>query len=132
VFVGPPVVALAVAVWGVVRLWQAASVGAETQSAIAIGLGASLFLCLWVWYRARPGSDKAPPQGTMDAVLVAVAPGIALLTAAMLLDKLPRVFWPAAEGLQRAGSIAGLVVITGLVVIQVRRIVIELHRRRAR
>ena len=121
VLVGPAIVALAFVVWGGVRVWQSASVGADTQPDLAIVLGANLFLCLWVWYRARPGSG----------FVSAMAPVIALLMAAMLLGKLPRVFWPAAEGIHLAGSIAGNIVITGLIVVQIRRILVEIRRPRS-
>jgi hypothetical protein len=49
----------------------------------------------------------------------------------MLLGILPRVFWPAAGGIHLAGSIASKTVMAGFIVVQVRRIVIALRRRRA-
>ena len=94
-------------------------------------LGASLVLCLWGWYRARPGAGDAPQPGTIDAVWVATAPVFAVLTAAMLLGILPRLLWPAAEGIRLAGSVASKTVIGGLIVMQIWRILIEVRRRRA-
>ena len=107
---GVAIVAAALGVWGGVRAWQSASVSGNIQAALAIVIGGNLILCLWVWYRARPGSG--------DAMVV---PVIALLSAAMLVGILPRVFWPAAEGIHIAGSIASLIVTTVVLIMQIRR-----------
>jgi hypothetical protein len=50
-----------------------------------------------------------------------ILPTVVLLSASMLLGILPRVFWPAAERLHHAGSIASVVVLTVLVIAQIRR-----------
>jgi hypothetical protein len=107
---GVAIVTAALGVWGGVRAWQSASVSWNIQAALAIVIGGNLILCLWVWYRARPGSG--------DAMVI---PVIALLSAAMLVGILPRVFWPAAEGIHIAGSIASLVVPTVVLIMQIRR-----------
>jgi len=107
---GVTIIAAALGVWGGVRAWQSASVSWNIQVALAIVIGGNLFFCLWVWYRARPESG--------DAMVV---PTIALLSAAMLVGILPRVFWPAAEGIHIAGSIASLVVTTVVLIMQIRR-----------
>jgi hypothetical protein len=107
---GVAIVTAALGVWGGVRAWQSASVSWNIQAALAIVIGGNLILCLWVWYRARPGSG--------DAMLI---PTISLLSAAMLVGILPRVFWPAAEGIHIAGSIASLVVPTVVLIMQIRR-----------
>ena len=109
--VGAAMVVGALGVWGAVRAWHSTSVGVDPQPGLATVIGANLLLCLWAWYRARPGSAVA-----------SVMPVIALLMAAMLLDKVPRVFWPAAEGIHRAGSIASLFVTTVVSLTQIRRI----------
>ena len=89
----------------------------NSKAVLAIVIGGNLVLCLWVWYRARPamGAVKAMPL-------------VALLSVAVLLGILPRLFWPAAEGIQIAGSIASLIVTTGVSVVQIRRIVIQIRR----
>jgi hypothetical protein len=118
--VGPASVALALAIWGGLRVWQSAAAGADTQLWLALVLGANLFLSLWVWYRAQP-------SGSWGGLL----PSVSLLMAAMLLEELPQVLWPADESVHLAGSIAGSVVIGAVIVMQVRRIVIEIRRRRS-
>ena len=106
---GVAVVALALGVWGGVRAWQSASVAVNIQSGLAIAIGCNLALCVWVWYRARPGSGDAR-----------VMPVIALLSAAMLVGILPGLFWPAADGLHIGGSIASIIVTTAVLVMQFR------------
>jgi magnesium-transporting ATPase (P-type) len=114
------VAVVALAVWGGVRAWQSASVGVNSQAVLAILIGANLVLCLLVWYLARPAS------GAVKAM-----PFIALLMVAMLLDILPRLVWPAAEGIHRAGSSARMILTTGVIVTQIGRIVIQIRRRRS-
>ena len=117
---GVTVVALAVAVWAGVRAWQSGSVAVNKDAVLAIVLGGNLVLCLWVWYWARPRSGAVKEM-----------PVVALLTLAMLLGILPKLFWPAAEGSHFAGTIASLIVTTGVSVVQIRRIVLEIRRRRS-
>jgi hypothetical protein len=50
-----------------------------------------------------------------------VLPTVVLLSVSMLLGILPRVFWPAAERLHHAGTIGSVVVLTVLVIMQIRR-----------
>ena len=97
-------------VWAGVSAWQSASVMANIQTGLAIVIGGNLLFCVWLWYRAQPGSGDSM-----------VLPTIALLSASMLLGILPRLFWPAAERLHVAGSIASIIVPTVLVVMQIRR-----------
>jgi hypothetical protein len=108
---GLAVVAVVVGVWGGIRAWQSASIASEIQTWSAIVIGCNLALCLWLWYRARPGSG--------DAMVV---PGIALLSGSMLVGILPRLFWPAAGGIHMAGSIASIILTTGVVIMQIRQI----------
>ena len=107
---GLAAVAMALGVWGGVRAWQSASLMMEIQAGLAIVIGSNLVLCLWLWYRAPPGSGDAM-----------VMPVVALLSASMLLGILPRVFWPAAERLHIAGSIGSIIVPTVVVIRQIRR-----------
>jgi hypothetical protein len=119
---GVAVVALAVGVWVGVGAWQSGSIAVNSQTVLALLLGGNLVLCLSVWYWApRPGS------GAVKAM-----PFVALLTTALLLDKLPRLFWPSADGIHIAGWIASMILTTGLMVLQIRRTVIEIRRRRTR
>jgi len=111
--IGLALVAAAVGVWAGVRAWPSES---TVQTGLAIVMGGNLLMCLWLWYRARPGSGDAM-----------VLPGVALLSASMLLGILPRLFWPAAERLHIAASIASVIVTTGLLVTEIRR---WRHRRR--
>jgi hypothetical protein len=117
---GVAVVALAIGVWAGIRAWPSASGAVNKDTVIAIVLGGNLVLCVWVWYWARPraGAVKAMPF-------------VALLTVAMLLGILPKLFWPAADGVHIAGTVASLIVTTGVTVTQIRRIAIEIHRRRS-
>ncbi len=113
-------VALALGVWGGVRAWQSASVAVNSQAVLAIVIGGNLLLCLCVWYRARPLSGVAE-----------MMPVIVLLMVAMLVGILPKLFWPAAEGIHMAGSIARMILTMGVIVTQIRRIVIQIRRRRS-
>ena len=108
---GVAVVAAALGVWGGVRAWQSASVTVEIQAGLAIVIGCNLVLCLWVWYRARPDSGDAM-----------VMPVIALLSASMLVGILPRLFWPAAERIHIAGSLASKIGTIVVLIVQIRRL----------
>jgi hypothetical protein len=100
---------LAAGIWGGIQAHQSASISAKIEAGLAIVIGCNLLLCLWLWYRARSGSG--------DAMF---APVIALLSAAMLVGILPRVLWPANEGVHIAGSIASIIATTAVVIIQLR------------
>ena len=102
--------ALAVGIWGGIRALQSSSVSAKIETGLAIVIGSNLLLCVWLWYRARPGSG--------DAIF---APVIALLSASMLVGILPRVFWPADEGIRLVGSIASIIATTAVVIMLLRR-----------
>lgn len=108
---GLAVVAVAAGVWGGVRAQQSAAIVPGIQTWLAIVIGCNLVLCLWLWYRARPGSG--------DAMVV---PGIALLSGSMLVGILPRVFWPASSGIHMAGSIASIILTIGVLIMQLRQI----------
>jgi hypothetical protein len=108
---GLTAVAAVVGVLAGVSAWQSASVMANFQAGLAIVIGGNLLFCLWLWHRAEPGSGDAM-----------VLPTVVLLSASMLLGILPRLFWPAAEGLQIAGSIATILVTAILVIMQIRRL----------
>ena len=103
----------------------------NSQAVLAIVIGGNLVLCLWVRYRARPGSGDAMVMTSDRRAVVSSMPVVALLSAAMLIGILPRLFWPAAEGIHIAGSIASLIVTTVVSVMQIRRIVIQIRRRRS-
>jgi hypothetical protein len=98
-------------VWAGVSAWQSASDRVTIETGLAILIAGNLLFCLWLLYRAHPGSGDAM-----------VLPTVVLLSASMLLGILPRLFWPAAEALHIAGSIASIVVTTVLVIMQIRRL----------
>ena len=102
--------AFALGVWGGFRAWQSASVMVTFQAGLAFVIACNLLLCLWLWYRARPGSGDAM-----------VLPSVALLSGSMLVGILPRLLWPDARGLQLAGLIASVIVPTVVLIIQIRR-----------
>ena len=80
------------------------------QAGLAFVIACNLLLCLWLLYRARPGSGDAM-----------VLPTVALLSGSMLVGILPRLLWPEARGLQLAGLIVSIIVPTVLLIIQIRR-----------
>jgi hypothetical protein len=104
------VVVAALGFWAGVSAYQSASFMTAIQMGSAMLFGGNLLLCLWLWYRAEPGSG--------DAMVV---PTLALLSASMLLGILPRLFWPTAERLHIAGSIVSVVVPAVVVIKQIRR-----------
>jgi hypothetical protein len=103
------VVAAVLGFWAGVSAWQSPGGWTNLLAGAAILLAGNLLLFVWLWRRARPGSGDA-----MVLPLVGVSSG------GMLLGILPRLFWPAAEDIQIAGSIASVLVVTVLLVIQVR------------
>jgi hypothetical protein len=103
------VLGLATGVWGGIQASQSASISAKLWAGLALVIGGNLLLGLWLWYRARPGSGDARN-----------GPVIALLSAAMLVGILPRVFWPANEGVQVAASTASAIAVTAVVILQAR------------
>ena len=99
--------------WAGFSAWPSTSVMTTFQAVLAILFVGNLVMCLWLWARAEPGSGDAM-----------VLPTLVLLSASMLLGILPRLFWPAAERLHLAGSVASVIVPTVLVIMQI-------HRRRS-
>ena len=104
------IAAFVLGVWGGIRGWQSASVMVTFETGLAFVIACNLLLCLWLLYRARPGSGDAM-----------VLPSVALLSGSMLVGILPRLFWPDAEGLRLAGLIVSVIVPTVLLIIQIRR-----------
>lgn len=100
----------AIGLWAGVSAYGSASFMGNIQAGFAILFGSNLLFCLWLWYRAEPGSGDAM-----------VAPTLVLLSASMLLGILPRVLWPTVERLHIAGSVVSVVVPTVLVIMQIRR-----------
>jgi len=104
-------VVFALGIWGGMRAYHSDSLAMQIQTGIAIAMGCNLLLCLWIWFRARPGSG--------DAMVV---PTMALLSASMLVGILPRLFWPAAERIHIAASIVSIFGSTVVIVMQIRRL----------
>lgn len=99
-----------IGVWAGMSYGRSASITTIVETGIAIVIGGDLLFCLWLWYRAQPGSGDAMVLST-----------VTLMLAAMLLGILPRLLWPEAEWLHIAGSIASVVVTVVLLVTQIRR-----------
>jgi hypothetical protein len=95
--------------WGGFKAWHSAGVGTNILAGVAIVIGCNLLFCVWLWHRAQPGSG--------DAMFL---PGLVVLSGSMLLGVLPRLFWPAAENLQIAGSIASVLGAAVALVMQMR------------
>ena len=112
---GLSAVALALGFWAGVGVGQSTSVKTNIEAGLAIVIGSNLLFCLWLWYRAKPGSGDAM-----------VLPSLALLMASMLLGILPHLFWPDAKDVQIAGSVASIVVPIVSVIMWIR------HRRSLR
>ena len=104
------IAAFVLGVWGGFRAWQSSSVMVTFQAGLAFVIACNLLLCLWLLYRARPGSGDAM-----------VLPSVALLSGSMLVGILPRLLWPDARGLRLAGLIVSVIVPTVLLIIQIRR-----------
>jgi hypothetical protein len=83
--------------WAGVSAWQSAGVGTNYLAVAAILIGGSLLFSVWIWHRAKPGSGDEM-----------VLPTSVMMSISMLLGILPQLFWPAAESLQIAGSIASV------------------------
>ena len=106
---GFTVAAFVLGVWGGMGGWLSASVMVTFQAGLAFVVSCNLLLCLWLLYRARPGSGDAM-----------VLPSVALLSASMLVGILPRLLWPDLKGLQHAGTIVSIIVTTVLLTMQIR------------
>ena len=104
-----PVVLALLGGWAGFRAWNSASTVMALQSGAAILLGGNLLFMTWLWRRARPDSG--------DALLL---PGIILFAAAVLIGLVPRLLWPAREGLQISASVVS-VVLAIVAVVWIRR-----------
>jgi FtsH-binding integral membrane protein len=96
--------------WAGVAGWRSAVVMTQVRAGLAILYACNLIFCLWLWYRAKPGSGD-----------VMVLPGLVVVLAAMLVGVLPQLLWPAAEGLSAAASITSALVVITMLIMQVRR-----------
>lgn len=96
-----------VAVLGVCAgAWAGRSpVGMAIHAGVAIVVGGNLLFMTWLWRRARPGSG--------DALFL---PGLILVQVAMLVGFVPRLIWPAHEGLQTGASVVSCVFMIAVVV----------------
>lgn len=88
----------------------------SVQRALATFVGANFFFCLWLWFRAAPGSGDRK-----------MAPTTTLLSAAMLVGTLPRIFWPTLETLHIAASILSIAMSLAMLPM----VISQLRRRRA-
>jgi hypothetical protein len=111
--IGLALAAFGLGVWAASRADGSALIETRFQTGIAIFLGCNLLFGIWVWWRAKPGSG--------DRMLM---PTNSLMTAAMLIGILPRLFWPAAQSAHIAATIVSLGVMAVTVIVQ--------HRRRKR
>ena len=104
------VVGVGLGAWAGFRADGSTAVETWFQTGLAVFLTCNLLFGYWVWSRAKPGSGDRM-----------VMPTVMLMSAGMLVGILPRLFWPAAERLHIAGSIASLAVLVGTVIVQYRR-----------
>jgi len=108
--VGSALVAWALGLWAGVRAWQSAADMSRIQLVVAVVIGANLVFALWMWSQARPGSA--------DAVFV---PTVVLVSAAILVNHLPRLLWPDAQSVQIGAFILSGLMIAAALITQVRR-----------
>ena len=108
--IGVSAVVAALGFWAGVNGWRSEVVMTRVQAGLAILYACNLIFCLWIWYRAKPGSGDAM-----------VLPGLVVVMAAMLVGALPPLLWPAAEGLHVAASITSVLVVITMVIVQIRR-----------
>ena len=107
---------LAVLVAGATGLWagfnfgRSGTVGTRIHAGLAVLIGANILFSAWVWWRANPGSGDAM-----------VLPSVMLISAAMLIAILPRLFWPSNDGSHMIGSIAGALIVTSIAVARIRK-----------
>ena len=83
---------------------------ANLEAALAVGLVILLAFELWLWRRARPGS--------IDAFYIGISAGLA---SAMLLNTVPGVLWPEASSIRIAGLVAGVILMSAVIIALVRR-----------
>jgi predicted small integral membrane protein len=80
------------------------------ESALVVFIACNLLFTIWLWQRARPGSNDRT-----------ILPTIMLMSVSMLVGILPRVLWPNAERVKIAGSIASMILSVVAVIVGVRR-----------
>ena len=107
---GLAAVAFVLGAWAGFRANGSTSLEARFLTGVAIFIGCNILLCSWAWYRAEPGSG--------DRMLL---PTVMLMSAAMLVSILPRLFWPAAERLHIAAGMVSVAVPAVVLIMQIRR-----------
>lgn len=107
---GLALVAFGLGAWAAFSADGSALIETRFQTGLAIFFGGNLLLAIWVWFRAEPGSGDRM-----------VMPTAIVLSTAMLIGILPRVFWPGAEPAHIAASIVSLGVMAVMLIIQLRR-----------
>lgn len=96
--------------WAGFRAYGSASLESQFLTGMAIFIGCNLLFGSWVWYRAKPESGDRM-----------VLPGVMLMSAVMLINILPRLFWPAAERLHVAMGILSVALSAIVLIMQIRR-----------
>ena len=91
------IVAMALGIAAGLSVWQSASLMAKVDVAIALTFGVMLLFSLWHWSRAEPNTHDRRSLSTLMMV-----------SAALLLGALPRVFWPEGGWPRAAASILAL------------------------
>ena len=104
---------VALGVWAGFRAGEPPFANTRFQAGLAIAFAAQILFCLWVWFRARPGSADRM-----------VLPPLIVLSASMLVNLLPRLLWPGDERMQ----FAAMTISTALLVVA---LVMHIRRRRA-
>jgi hypothetical protein len=103
------VVAGVIGAWAGFNSWQSGPVTTTIHSALSVLIGGNMLMCSWAWWRAKPGSGDATVMTTLM-----------LLSGAILLGILPRLFWPTNDGRHLVGSISSALIVTVIAVVQIR------------
>lgn len=100
----------ALGAWAGAYASQSPSLAMKAQGAVAILFAANLLFATWVWSRARAGSIEAESF-----------PDIMVITAAMLVGLVPRLFWPDNDAVVIGAMTVSVVIIFYTVISSFRR-----------
>ena len=107
---GVAVAAVGFGLWAGFNGWSSPPILKTVNAGLSALIGANLLFCSWLLWRAKPGSGDAT-----------VLPMLIVLSVAILLGNLPRLLWPESDALRMAGSIACLLIVTIVLVVEMRK-----------